>query len=436
MLPATYEAFLDRKDAGEQLAAALAGLRGTHPLVLGIPRGGVVVGRVVADHLDGDLDVVLVRKLGAPGNEEFAVGAIDESGHLEIGDEAGQLGLGDAYLSREASRQFARIEERRRLYSPHRVAHDPKGRVVVVVDDGLATGATMRAALAATRRHGPARLIAAVPVASADRIPSIKSLADEVVCLSVPRHFRSVGEHYLSFPAVEDAEVIQLLKPAGHPGTAPFACGMRFAVDGVMLEGDLHVPADARGCVVFVHGSGSSRHSTRNKHVARALEDRGFATLLFDLLSPDEDATFSERFNIAKLARRLDGVLNRLADEPHVANMPVGLFGASTGAAAAIAVAAHRDDIRALVSRGGRPDLAGAMALAKVGAPTLFIVGGADTQVIALNRQALAAVTGVGELRLVPNATHLFEEHGALEQVAAMAGDWFARWLPHVDRGQ
>ncbi|WP_413626418.1 phosphoribosyltransferase family protein [Luteibacter sp. Lutesp34] len=430
MLPATYEAFLDRKDAGEQLAAALAGLRGARPLVLAIPRGGVAVGRVVADHLEGDLDVVLVRKLGAPGNEEFAVGAIDESGHVEIGAEAGQLGLGDAYLSREASRQFARIEQRRRLYSPHRGAHDPKGRIVVVVDDGLATGATMRAALTATRRHGPARLIAAVPVASADRIPSIRALADEVVCLSVPRQFRSVGEHYLSFPAVEDAEVIQMLKPAGQPAAAPFVSGMRFAVDGAVLEGDLHVPADARGCVVFVHGSGSSRHSTRNKHVARTLEDRGFATLLFDLLSPDEDTTYSERFDIAKLARRLDGVLNRLADEPHVANLPVGLFGASTGAAAAMSVAAHRDDIRAVVSRGGRPDLAGAVALAEVGAPTLFIVGGADTQVIALNRQALAAVTGVGELRLVPNATHLFEEHGALEQVAAMAGDWFARWLP------
>ena len=202
------------------------------------------------------------------------------------------------------------------------------------------------------------------------------------------------------------------------------------ASEGVSLEGELVVPPEARGLVVFAHGSGSSRHSVRNRFVAESLNRRGFATLLFDLLTAEEDLDRGARFDIALLAQRLDAALRWAKQTPACAKLPLGLFGASTGAAAAILVAAvHPTEVRAVVSRGGRPDLAGPGMLDAIEARTLLIVGGADTQVLALNRAAQARMRGHAELAIVPHATHLFEERGALEAAAELAGDWFARWL-------
>lgn len=424
------EHFIDRADAGMRLAKALAPLRGKHPLVLGIPRGGVVIGRVIANQLDGDLDVVLVRKIGAPGHEEFAIGAIDESGHMQVSSDAPRVGADAQYLRQEATRQLDRLWQRRRLYSPHRSPMDPKGRLVVVVDDGLATGATMQAALAAVRKNHPARLIAAVPVGSPRSLASIRALADDVICLSAPEDFQSVSQHYTAFPPVEDSEVVQLLHRSdrGEDASDGIEMVMQFVVDGVSLEGDLQLPPHAKGLVVFVHGSGSSRRSARNRYVANVLQHRGFATLLFDLLSVNEDQATSERFDIDKLSRRLDAVLRSIRSDDALQHLPIGLFGASTGAAAALVVAARHDDIRAVVSRGGRPDLAGSTALPQVRAAVLLIVGGADSQVVTLNRATLSVIPHA-DLILVPGATHLFEEPGALEHVAVLAADWFARWL-------
>lgn len=201
--------------------------------------------------------------------------------------------------------------------------------------------------------------------------------------------------------------------------------------DGVFLGGFLSVPEDARGIVTFAHGSGSSRFSSRNQSVARTLNQRGLATLLFDLLGADEnerDAVTAEyRFNIPLLASRLLAGIDWLARQPATHLLPVGLFGASTGAAAALIAAAEKPArVRAVVSRGGRPDLAGA-ALVRVRAPTMLIVGGDDAPVISLNRQAAQQLGCPHELVIVPGATHLFEEAGALEQVARLAGDWFTR---------
>jgi len=191
------------------------------------------------------------------------------------------------------------------------------------------------------------------------------------------------------------------------------------------LAGTLSVPPDADGLVVFVHGSGSSRFSPRNTHVAKALNQRRMATLLFDLLTPDEEANRAIVFDIPLLAGRLLEVIRWLNTQPSIKALPLGLFGASTGAAAALVAAAERpDQIRAVVSRGGRPDLADT-SLDRVRAPTLLIVGGADYGVIDLNRAALRRLREPKSLRIVPNATHLFPEPGALEAVIELAADWF-----------
>jgi putative phosphoribosyl transferase len=202
------------------------------------------------------------------------------------------------------------------------------------------------------------------------------------------------------------------------------------------LQGDLVVPAAAAGVVLFAHGSGSSRQSPRNRYVARALQHAGLATLLIDLLTLEEEAvdlrTAELRFNIDLLAERLQEAAQWLVTTPLTKNLRVGFFGASTGAAAALVAASRRPEVvGAIVSRGGRPDLAGS-ALPRVEAPTLLIVGGEDTPVIALNRQALASLRGTKRLDIVPGATHLFEEPGALEQVASLASEWFVRYLTPV----
>jgi putative phosphoribosyl transferase len=203
--------FTDRTDAAQQLAKALAAYQGKNPLVLAIPRGAVPMGRVLADDLGGELDVVLVRKLGAPGSPEFAVGAIDESGWTYVADHAEAAGADTAYLEREKRAQMEKLRERRAQYTPGRASIDPGGRIAIVIDDGLATGATMIAALHAVRARKPARLACAVPVAAPDSLEKVRPYADEVVCLDTPEPFRAISLFYRSFPQVEDSEVKALL---------------------------------------------------------------------------------------------------------------------------------------------------------------------------------------------------------------------------------
>ena len=203
--------------------------------------------------------------------------------------------------------------------------------------------------------------------------------------------------------------------------------------DGVTLRGDLVVPPAARGIIAFAHGSGSGRLSPRNRHVAAGLHAGGFATLLLDLLSEREarvdDVTRHLRFDVALLARRLVSAISWLGEDPAAAALPLGLYGASTGAAAALTAAAEAPDrVAAVVSRGGRPDLAG-FALGRVRSPTLLIVGERDTQVIVLNERAQRAMTALNRLTIVPEAGHLFEEPGALEAVITLTRDWFTKHL-------
>jgi len=204
--------FRDRSDAATQLAAALQGFRGKNPLVLAIPRGAVPMGKVLAEKLQGELDIVLVRKLRAPGSPEFAVGAVDESGWAYIAPYAREVGADEDYLREEKARQMETLRKRRTEYTPHRAAHDASGRIAIVVDDGLATGATMIAALHAVRARKPARLVCAVPVAAPESLEKVRPYADEVVCLAAPPEFHAVSQFYSSFPQVEDEEVMRLLR--------------------------------------------------------------------------------------------------------------------------------------------------------------------------------------------------------------------------------
>jgi dienelactone hydrolase len=201
-------------------------------------------------------------------------------------------------------------------------------------------------------------------------------------------------------------------------------------VDGVTLEGALAIPANATGLVLFVHGSGSSRFSPRNNFVARELRNAGLGTLLIDLLTRTEDLDYERRFDIPLLTQRVLRVTGWLQAQPQTINLALGYFGASTGAAAALqAAAAPGSKVNAVVSRGGRPDLAGPQALGQVRCPVLLMVGGHDDVVIELNQQAHAELVCQKELVIVPGATHLFEEPGTLEQVATLAAAWFARHL-------
>jgi predicted phosphoribosyltransferase len=213
--------FDSRVDAGRRLAKALAGYRGRNPLVLAIPRGAVEMGAVVARELEGELDVVLVKKLRSPWSLEFAVGAIDESGWSYLAPHAASAGADRAYLEKEKAEQLALLHRQRAQYTPARAPVDPAGRVAIVVDDGIATGASMIAALHSVRAKKPARLVCAVPVAAPESLEAVRPYADELVCLEAPENFMAVGQFYREFAQVEDQEVVALLARHGkHAATA------------------------------------------------------------------------------------------------------------------------------------------------------------------------------------------------------------------------
>ncbi len=421
--------FADRTDAGRQLAAKLVTMGFDRPIVYALPRGGVPVALEIAGALHAPLDLVLVRKIGAPGAPEVALGAIVEGEHPQtvINENVRRMsGAEDDYLERARERELLELERRRKRYLGDRPRLDPKGRTAIIVDDGLATGATAKAAIMAIKRQGAAKIVLAVPTAPEDALADMRKLADLVVCLHPAVYFNGVGAFYDDFHQLTDEETLGLLRQGWVEDS--FA-RRQIAVPPNGLTGDLCVPPDPRGIVLFAHGSGSSRLSPRNVAVASALNAQGFATLLLDLLTENEARDRRNVFDIPLLAERLVEAELWISSEPDIADLPLGLFGASTGAAAAMLAAAElHNRVEAIVSRGGRADLAGPQ-LAQVSAPTLLIVGGDDGDVLTLNRKALASLKCEKLLKIVPGATHLFEEPGALEAVTDMAGAWFQHYL-------
>jgi putative phosphoribosyl transferase len=526
--------FLDRSDAGRRLANRMLHLRGKDVVVLALPRGGVPVAAEVALALGAPLDVIVVRKLGVPVQPELGMGAIGEGDVRIINPEVVAIThVTDAEIAAVERRERAELDRRARRFRGDRPRTPLAGRTAVIVDDGIATGSTARAACQVARAQGAARVVLAVPVAPPAVCAALAADADEVICLETPGHFLAIGEWYRDFSQTGDREVVSLLRaaaergpagaahqagaarpaaasgaadrpdpgagpaspvggpmppagapapptggpaspagapapptdgpaspaggpapptaglasPAGGPAspaegppplaggrapalaTAPWGGEVVIAAGSARLAGHLSTPGGGAGMVVFAHGSGSGRRSPRNRFVADVLATAGLGTLLFDLLTAEEEQDRANVFDIGLLASRLGAVTRWVHNQPALAAARVGYFGASTGAAAALWAAAEPGaEVAAVVSRGGRPDLA-MPRLAAVQAPTLLIVGALDDVVLGLNREAQRHLRCENQLAVVPGASHLFEEPGTLEQAAGLARDWFTRYL-------
>ena len=423
--------FNNRTDAGQQLAAALT-LKGlTDPIVLGIPRGGVPVAAEVARALGGELAVVVARKLGAPDYPELAIGATTETGASYINTAvAVSVGADERYIKAEKERQVQEAHRREVLFNSHR-RPPVRGRTVIVVDDGVATGATAIAAIRSIKGEGAERVILAIPVGPPEMVELLRSEADEVVCLEEDPGFGAVGQYYFDFSQVSDEEVLRTLEAfpkkakAGQAGPDP-SQSVQIRRDGIRLAAVMTTPS-AEGAfplVIFVHGLGSGKDSPRNVVIAERLVDVGIATLLFDLSGHGESSADPSDGTEAFVAD-LQAALEWAVGQDVVSKDLIGIAGSSLGAVVAVrAVAEGRIRPKTMVLRA--PPLEPA-ELQHVDIPSLVIVGSRDP----LQEQVEEGVSLNSRLRLaiVDGASHLFEEPGTLDQALHQTVEWFRSQL-------
>ena len=445
----------NREDGGRLLAEMLGRLRAEEPIVLGVARGGVPVALEVARALGVPLRVLTVQKVGAPECPEYTIGAAAEGGAVYVRREAlHEVGMTEAEAVELAERALVELEKRARTYRGDAAPLDLAGRTVVLVDDGVATGASACAAARAVRRRGAARVLLAAPVAATTAEPELSQELDTLMALERPRPFVSLGIWYERFEPVSDEEVVHCIQRgvehlpkreadriwegeflpgrAGAPTATLAAEVLAIRCEGtpsVVLESDLVLPAGAKGIVVF--STGSTRESPRYRLISRALHRAGVATLRCDLLSATERQNRPTQLpaNPKVLTDRIATVLRWIAAYPATRGMRRGLYVAGAGAEAVLeAVAGDQDLAEAVVVRAGQLDTVSTLTLANILAPVLLVVGNKDETVLSANRAALSRLQSA-DLAVVPGATDLFGEPGALEAVGRLAADWFKRWL-------
>lgn len=430
----------DRHHAAVVMAGALARYAPQSPLVVAIARGGIPVAVTVAQELGAELDVIVVQKLGVPGHPHVTAGAVSSRGASNINHRAlGAFGISPMALDRALDKERLVLQQLEREIRAGHPAKSVTGRLVIVVDDAIITGTTLHVAVTALRQAGARQLVLAAPAGSQSALSTLRAEVADVVCPAPLERLDRLADAYENCDAVSVQYCRQLFEQVEARGHLhPEHADVAITAGNLKLAGTLTIPPDPRGLVVFVHGSGSNRFSPRNGKVARALEGAGFATLLFDLLTAEEQAADSQtqelRNDLALLAERVSSVVEWLAQQPATAGLPIGLFGASTGAAAALSAAVSGSgSINAVVSRGGRPDLAEAI-LERVRTPTLLLVGSEDHAVLELNRAAAQRLHCPHSTKIVAGATHLFAEPGALEAVAEHAIRFFSAHQPSGDR--
>lgn len=418
--------FRNRIEAGRALAERLAPLVTGPAVVAAIPRGGVEVALPIVERLRLPLTLAYARKLTAPIAPELAFGAVDEDGHaITDAGTVAQLGLTPADVAAAKSRVAGEIARRMALYRVPPLGEYLPGRAVILVDDGLATGLTMQAAVAYARRHGARDITVAVPCASGHAARLFGRLADRVVSLIVDEDFMAVGQYYEDFSPVSDDRVCALLAPPAPPLRISFQNRL-----GLRLAGELLLPSSVRPApaVVFAHGWGSSKASPRNRAAAEVLRTEGIAAFLFDFTghgdSEGTEADSTESQHVADLREAIDTLAGVDDVDPH----RVAVVGASSGAAAAVVVAAERPDLRALVLRSANLGNA-AVAVPRVRVPTLLIVGELDAAIRDANEGLVEQFGGERRLVVVEGGDHLFEDPDALRQATAHTVAWCKRYL-------